>query len=422
MEPLFESGRINSLVLKNRFVRSATWEGMAAEDGSVTPPLIDLYRTLADGGVGLIITGHSFVHPSGKHSPRQLGSYADDLIPGLQRLTEAVHERNGRIVLQLNYGGAYLSRSRVDQMTPEDFRAVGAAFALAARRAQQAGFDGVQILAAHGFFLSQLLCPRYNPRTDEYGGSIENRARALMEVVGAVREQIKPAYPLLVKINSRDMIEDGLQLEESIEVGLRLEAAGVDALEISGGLLNLPNLLQDRNTEEEDFPFFQNEARAFKQQLRIPVILVGGIRSFSTARRLLKAGTADFIALCRPFIREPDLINRWQRGERQKTACLSCNNCVEQLKQGRGLVCSPLEPEAKETFFAQKTESLPAGPPFPANISYQVSFGLEEWDGIFLPVIKIQMVREGQILNEGVSFPAGIDVLEKICPTDQELI
>jgi 2,4-dienoyl-CoA reductase-like NADH-dependent reductase (Old Yellow Enzyme family) len=403
-------------------VRSATWEGMAAEDGSVTALLIDLYRALTDGGVGLIITGHSFVHPSGKHSPRQLGIYSDDLIPGLQQLTGAVHDRDGRIVLQLNYGGAYLSKARVGQMTPEDIRAVGAAFAQAARRAQQAGFDGVQILAAHGFFLSQLLCPRYNPRTDEYGGSIENRARALMEVVSAVREQIRPEYPLLVKINSRDLIEDGLQLEESIQVGRRLEAAGVDALEISGGLLNLPNLLQDKNTEEEDFPFFQNEARAFKQQLRIPVILVGGIRSFPTARRLLKEGAADFIALCRPFIREPDLINRWQRGEGQKAACLSCNNCVEQLKQGRGLSCRPLEPQEKETFFAQKTEFLPAGPPFPSTISYQVSFGLEEWEGNFLPVIKIQMARDGQILNAGLSFPAGTDDFAKVSRIIKNLV
>lgn len=176
MDPLFEPGRINGLSVKNRFVRSATWEGLAAEDGAVTPPLIDLYSALADGGVGLIITGHSYIHPSGKHSPRQLGSYADDLIAGLEDLTRAVHDRDGRIVLQLNYGGAYLSRSRVAQMTPEDIRAVSAAFALSAQRAQQAGFDGVQILGAHGFFLSQLLCPRYNPRSDAYGGSIENRA------------------------------------------------------------------------------------------------------------------------------------------------------------------------------------------------------------------------------------------------------
>jgi 2,4-dienoyl-CoA reductase-like NADH-dependent reductase (Old Yellow Enzyme family) len=414
MEPLFEPGRINGLTLKNRSVRSATWEGMAAEEGSVTAPLIDLYCALADGGVGLIITGHSYVHPSGKHSPRQLGSYSDDLIPGLQQLTRVVHDRDGRIVLQLNYGGAYLSRARVGQMIPEDIRAVGAAFARAAWRAQEAGFDGVQILAAHGFFLSQLLCPRYNPRTDEFGGSIENRARALVEAVGAVRGQVGPEYPLLVKINSRDLIEDGLQLEESLQVGRWLEAAGVDALEISGGLLNGPNLLQDKNTGGEDLPFFRNEARAFKPQLQIPVILVGGIRSFTTAQRLLSEGTADFIALCRPFIREPELINRWQRGDRQKAACLSCNNCVEQLKQGSGLACRPLEPQKKETFFAQKTESLPAGPPFPSTISYQVSFGLEEWDGNFLPVIKIQMVRDGQILNAGLSFPAGTDAFEKI--------
>ena len=259
MEALFEPGRINALTLKNRFVRSATWEGMAAEDGSVSAPLIDLYGALADGGVGLIITGHSYVHPSGKHSPRQLGSYSDDLLPGFRRLTRAVHDRGGRIALQLNYGGAYLSRSRVAQMTPEDVRAVSEAFARAAQRAQDAEFDGIQILAAHGFFLSQLLCPRYNPRSDAYGGSIENRARALVETVRPSGKKVSPQFPLLVKLNSRDLIEDGLQLEESLRVGRMLEGAGVDALEISGGLLNLPNLLQDKNTGEEDSPSFKTK-------------------------------------------------------------------------------------------------------------------------------------------------------------------
>lgn len=238
--------------------------------------------------------------------------------------------------------------------------------------------------------------------------------RALMETVKAIRGRVGPEYPLLVKINSRDLIEDGLQMEESLQVGRMLEAAGADALEISGGLLNLPNLLQDKKPGGEDAPFFQNEARAFKQQLRIPVFLVGGIRTLATASRLLEEGFADYIALCRPFIREPDLINRWQRGDRQQAACLDCNNCVEQLRQGSGLICRPLAPQEKETFFAQKTESLPAGLPFPPHISYQLSFGLEEWGESFLPVIKIQMLRDGQALNAGVSFPAGSDDFEKI--------
>ena len=393
------------MVLKNRLVRSATWEGLAAEDGSITPPLIDLYAALADGGAGLIVTGHSFVHPTGRHSPRQLGSHTDDLIPGLTSLAGAVHDHGGRIALQLNYGGAYLSRARVGRMGPEDIREVARSFGLAARRARQAGFDAVQVLAAHGFFLSQLLGPRYNPRTDQYGGRIENRARALLEVVKAIREQTGPDYPLLVKLNSSDLIEDGLQLPDSVQVGVMLEAAGVKAIEISGGLLNQPDLLKERTEGPE--VFFEKAAREFRKKISIPLILVGGIQSFQTANRLIEAGVVDFVALCRAFIREPDLAKRWASGDHRDAACISCNNCVEELKQGKGLHCRPVEPEEVQTFFPQKTEIIPTGPPFPEGTAYQVSYGLEDWQGNYLPVVRVQMVQGEKLLGSGVSFPGG---------------
>ena len=160
------------MVLSNRFVRSATWEGLATNDGASTSKLVDLMARLADGGVGLIITGHTYVRPDGQHSPWQLGIYKDELIPGLKAMTQGVHENGAKIVLQLGYGGAYLSKSRVRAMTVQDFQDLATAYGAAAQRAKTAGFDGVQIFAAHGFFLSQLLCPRYNDRTEQYGGAI----------------------------------------------------------------------------------------------------------------------------------------------------------------------------------------------------------------------------------------------------------
>ena len=207
---MFEPTEINGLSLKNRFVRAATWEGLADEDGGCTPRLVELYARLAEGEVGLIITGHSYVLREGKHAEGQLGIYKDALIPGLKSLTRTVHERGGKIVVQLSYGGSYLSKSRVERMTPGDFQEVVQAFGRAAARAREAGFDGVEIFAAHGFFLSQLLSPRYNPRIDAYGGTIENRARCLLETVEAVRKKVGRAYPLLVKLNARDGVERGL--------------------------------------------------------------------------------------------------------------------------------------------------------------------------------------------------------------------
>ena len=152
MSILFEKTSINKLTLSNRFIRSATWTGMADESGSVTPKLLRLMGDLAEGGVGLIITGHAYVHPDGIHSHGQLGIDRDQLMPGLRQLTRLVHEKKGKIVAQLGYGGSYLSPSRLGNMSNKDLRGVVQAFALAADRARLAGFDGVQILAAHGFF------------------------------------------------------------------------------------------------------------------------------------------------------------------------------------------------------------------------------------------------------------------------------
>jgi 2,4-dienoyl-CoA reductase-like NADH-dependent reductase (Old Yellow Enzyme family) len=405
VDPLFEPGKIGRLVLKNRLIRSATWEGLADEVGAVTPPLIELYANLAEGGPGLIITGHSFVHPAGKHAPGQIGSHDDGLVPGLTALARAVHDRGGRIALQLSFGGAYLSRARVVRLTPEDLAEVARSFGRAAGRARQAGLDGVQVLAAHGFFLSQLLCPRYNPREDAYGGKLENRARALLDVVGAVREEVGSGYPLLVKLNSSDLIDDGFLPGEAVTVADWLEKAGADAIEISGGLLNQPDLLQERGGPADGEAFFEKAAREFRKKIAIPLVLVGGIRSYGTARRLVEEGTVDFVALGRPFIREPDLANRWASGDRRDAACLSCNNCVEELKQGRGLRCRPVEPREAQTFFPQKTETIPAGPSFPEGTAYEIAYGLEDWGGSYLPVVRVKMVREGPAVGEGLSLP-----------------
>lgn len=411
MASVFSSATIGTMNLTNRFVRSATWAGMADDDGNVTPELIQCMARLATGTVGLIVTGHAFVHISGKHSPRQLGIDDDLRLKGLEALTLAVHDQGGKVAVQLGYGGAYLSRSRVRQMTTENLRALAGAYARAAVLARTAGFDGIQIFAAHGFFLSQLLCPRYNDRRDVYGGSLENRARFLMEVLDAIRQAVGGDFPVFVKLNATDGIGDGLSLKESVQVGTMLASSGIDAIEISGGLLNNPNLLRPADSSEAAF---EAEARSFKAALTIPVILVGGVRSLDTAQRIVTDGIADFVAMSRPFICEPDLISRWKSGDVHPAACASCNNCVEQVKQGKGLCCVPEVPVANPVFYPQFERLVDASPPHPAGTRYVVSFGLQETASGYLPMVKVHMTYPGSPEAHVPVFPPGSDDHQRV--------
>jgi len=421
MSELFEKTEINGMSLSNRFIRSATWDGLAADDGACTRAMIDLMARLSKGGVGMIITGHAYIHPHGQHQPWQLGIHRDELITGLRKMTGVVHENDVRIVLQLGYGGAYLSKSRVRQMSVRDMEELVKDFGRAALRAKKAGFDGVQIFAAHGFFLSQLLCPRYNDRNDKFGGSIENRARALLEILQSVREAVGLDYPVLAKLNCQDFVENGLTLEDSIQVGLMLEQGGIDAIELSGGLLNNPNLMNDTEGKADEV-YFRKEARAFKEKIDVPLILVGGIRSFSTAESLLDENIADYISMCRPFIREPDLINRWKSGDHRKAVCISCNNCVEQAKKGDGITCVPMEETAPQTFFPQDSEIIRASPPHRPGTGYKISVGLEERESNFMPVVKIQMVYDGIVKDVGPSFPLGSEDHDRVNKAIGELL
>jgi 2,4-dienoyl-CoA reductase-like NADH-dependent reductase (Old Yellow Enzyme family) len=422
MARLFERSEINGMVLRNRFVRSATWEGLATDDGASTSKLVDLMARLAAGGVGLIITGHTYIRPDGQHSPWQLGVHNDEMIPGLKAMTQAVQQNGSKIVLQLGYGGAYLSKSRVEKMTVEDIQELVGAYGIAAMRAKTAGFDGVQIFAAHGFFLSQLLCPRYNGRTDAYGGNIQNRARALLEVLQSVRHHTGDDYPVLVKLNCQDFVENGLTLEDSLQVGMMLEEEGIDAVELSGGLLNNPNIMQSKIDTEAVEAHFQNEARAFKEKITVPLILVGGIRSLDVAKRLVEEGVADYISMSRPFIRDPDIVNRWKTGDLQVAECISCNNCFEQIKQGKGVSCVPVEAAPAETFFPQVSKTVQASTPHPPDTAYLISIGLEQWESGFIPVAKIQMVHEGKIMDRGPSFPLGSEDHQKVNKAICELL
>ncbi|MCP4629784.1 MAG: NADH:flavin oxidoreductase [bacterium] len=359
MSKLFEVGEINGMTLSNRFVRSATWEGMAADDGACTQKLIDLMAALAEGGVGLIITSHAYVSPEGQAGPWQLGAYKDELVPGLESMTKAVHDKGGKIVMQLAHAGYFsfakltgrtpMAPSNVEgfakgprrEMTAEDIQNVVRAYGQAASRAKLAGFDGVQIHSAHGYLLSQFLSPAFNRRSDQYGGDIRNRARALIEVLDSVRNAVGKNYPVRVKINCQDFIENGLAPEDALQAGIMLVDNGIDAIELSGGVLTGGKLSPSRmgiKTEDKE-AYFQQEAMAFKKKVDVPLILVGGNRSFQVAERLIEDGVADYFSMARPLIREPDLINRWKSGDPSRATCLSDNMCFGPVMKGDGIYC-----------------------------------------------------------------------------------
>lgn len=359
MSQLFEATKINQMTIKNRFVRSATWEGMAKDDGTCTKRLIDLMSQLAKGGVGLIITGHAYIQKIGKAGPWQLGIYEDRLVPGLRAMTDAVHNNNGTIILQLAHAGMYANtgapgdialapssisgyrKSPVQEMTLQDIEGLVKDFGLAADRAKMAGFDGVQIHAAHGYLLSQFLSPAYNIRKDKYGGSLENRAAVLIEVLKSIRKRVGESYPVLIKMNTQDFMEGGLDLNESIKVAVMMEKAGIDAVELSGGTIasgkNGP--IRTGIVPGKNEAYFKDAASAFKEKINLPIILVGGIRSFSLAQQLVNDNVADYISMSRPFIREPDLIKRWKAGDHNQAACLSDSKCFIPAMKGKGIYC-----------------------------------------------------------------------------------
>ncbi|MGC8657768.1 MAG: NADH:flavin oxidoreductase [Desulfomonilaceae bacterium] len=365
MSKLFERTVINGMELSNRFVRSATWEAMAAEDGSVTPKLIETLVNLAKGGAGLIITSHSYVLPEGQARPRQMGIYKDELVDKLEELTAAVHQAGARIAMQISHAGNATSEALIGrhpfvvsnfeglsdsprvEITTDYIRLLISAFADAARRAKASGFDAVQIHSAHGYLLSQFLSPAFNRRQDEYGGSIENRSRIHLEIYRAIRKVVGPEFPIMIKLNCEDFVEDGLKFGESLQVGRMLADAGLDAIELSGGLPISGKLSYSRVgiRSEKHEAYFQEYAQAFKKQMAIPIILVGGIRSFSVAERLLEDGMADYISMSRPFIREPALINRWKAGDHRRALCISDNLCYGPVLQGEGIYCVTEEKE-----------------------------------------------------------------------------
>jgi 2,4-dienoyl-CoA reductase-like NADH-dependent reductase (Old Yellow Enzyme family) len=333
---------------------------MCEENGRPTEKLINYYRTLTNGGVGLIVSGYAFVRPEGKQLPGKMGIHTDEFSGDYRNLFKAVHDSGGKIAVQLvhvggqtdsqNAGRQPLAPSAVEadqfpelpaELTQGEIGDIVTAFGEGARRAKAWGSDAVQLHGAHGYLISQFLSPLTNRRTDEYGGGIENRTRFLLQVYRKVREAVGADYPVLIKLNGADNLEGGLGIDDAIMAARKLSEAGIDAIEVSGGTpasKDLGPARQKINAPEKE-AYNLDLAKRVKEAVSCPVMVVGGFRSYDVAEKAVRDDGMDYIAISRPLIREPGLPNRWLQGDRSPAKCISCNGCFKPgLKEG-GIYC-----------------------------------------------------------------------------------
>jgi 2,4-dienoyl-CoA reductase-like NADH-dependent reductase (Old Yellow Enzyme family) len=388
MSLLFSPIKIGDMEIKNRFVRSATYEGMALETGKVTDRLIKKYRVLARGEAGLIITGLMFVQPLGRGLKYQTGIQSDDMIPGLKRLVDAVHEEGGKIAFQIAHAGRQSSKEVLGEtpmgpsnkvrdpvyffkpraMTEAKIQETIESFGTAARRAAEAGADAIQLHAAHGWLINQFLSPFFNRRKDAWGGSDGNRFRFFREIILKIRNTALKDIPILIKVNTNDFTpREGITPPLAAKYAGWLAGLGIDALEVSCGTLfsymnmcrgevpvdemvqSLPawkkpvgrlvvNRLVGKYNLEEGYNL--KGAKVIKAAIGdIPLILVGGLRTRAHMEEILQENHADLISMCRPFIREPLIVKKIREGTADTVSCLSCNRCLAAIASNLPTLC-----------------------------------------------------------------------------------
>ena len=360
---LFQPGKIGNIETRNRFIRSATSESMADTEGFITPAYRDLHLTLARSGVGLQFTGHIYVHPQGRYTADMTGLSRDEHVEPFKSLTREVQAAGSRFFAQLNHAGSQsrdpavapiapsvipnLQHGRMpEEATEEQIREIIDAFGQAAGRVREAGFDGVHLHAGHGYLLTEFMSPYANRREDDWGGPLENRQRLLMEVVRAIRSVVGADFPFTVKLGMRDFVSGGVTLEEGLDTAAKLDRFGIEAIEVSAGLISAKmesaasyagvtrrRALQDKLLHRvfaKPVPeaYFRKTARKLRELVRCPIILVGGIRTVEMMESIVAEGIADFVSMARPFIREPDLVRKIEQGKRGLVECTSCNICL----------------------------------------------------------------------------------------------
>lgn len=320
---IFQTVALNHMTTKNRLIRSATWEGLAGPDGSIMNDTYEIYRELAKGGIGAIISGFTDVTDDDSYIHGNMKLSRDELIPQYKLLTNIIHDENCPAISQLALGAFYRNSKQTEptQMTEQEIKHVINLFVNAAVRAGQSGFDGVQIHAAHFFFLSRFISPRINHRSDSYGGSVINRSRILTEILSGIKSHV-PDLHVSVKINSSDFTPGGLDESESLEICKLLVNSGIDSIEVSGNGTSVPGVKAHVNEA-----YFLDFATELAAKISVPVILVGGLRSLDTMQDILDTTKIELLSLSRPLLCEPDLPEKFREGISFVSKCISCNAC-----------------------------------------------------------------------------------------------
>lgn len=322
---LLDKFSIGKLELKSRLVFPPIGTHSACDDGAVSQKTLEHYKRICSGShIGLAVVEHCYVDISGKAYPNQLSIADDSAVPGLSELAECMKSDGTKAFLQLNHCGS-LSSSDVTgtqpmsasnltapkstevprSMTADDIHRISEAFSSAALRAKSAGFDGVEIHAAHSYLLNQFFSPLTNRRSDEYGGSVVNRLRFLSEVLTDVRASVGDGYPISVRLGACDFMAGGISIDDGVFAAGSLEALGADLLSITGGLcqFTVPELMGKR-------AYFEELSRSIKQAVAIPVVLTGGISDRKVADDLLCSGAADLIGVGRSIFKDPSWAKR----------------------------------------------------------------------------------------------------------------
>jgi 2,4-dienoyl-CoA reductase-like NADH-dependent reductase (Old Yellow Enzyme family) len=389
MSLIFSPIKIGGLELSNRFVCSATHEVMSKETGEVSDELIKRYVRLAKGGVGLSVTGLMYVHSSGRSYKNQTGIHNDNMTDGLTKLVDAVHQAEGKIAFQIAHSGRQTTKAMIGQtplapssrgrdpinfvkpkeMTEKEILETIKSFGAAAKIAVQAGADGIQIHAAHGYLICEFLSPFFNIRTDSWGGSDENRFRFLKEIYQEVKNVVPDGYPVFVKLNTNDYTpKEGITPSLAVKYAKWLAELGIDAVEVSCGATNYsymnmcrgdvptPELVQGLSWWEKPIGklmisklegkynleegYNLEAAKMIKPVLgAVPLFLVGGMRKVSHMEDILENGYADIISMSRPFIRDPFLVKKIEEGKMENVSCVSCNRCLAAVVNNLPVYC-----------------------------------------------------------------------------------
>ena len=317
MKTLFDTTTLRRHTLKNRVWRSATWLALADAEGNVTDELVSAYEELAEGGAAMIVTGLTSIVRHDVEIGGGVKFYNDRFIEGHKRLTDAIHKHDALVMMQ-----TAIVDGPVDELSTEQVEDIVRLFGDAARRAELAGYDGVQIHAAHFFYLSKFISPLINHRTDRFGGDQRGRTRILYEILKDMRSKTSENFMITMKINSTDEYPGGLTVQDFLVSCKLMADAGIDAIEVSGNGTSHTGVKAGQNEG-----YFRAAAMSLASLIDVPVVLVGGLRSIEKINQYLDETRIEYVSLSRPLVREPNLILRWQQGDTAPSLCVSCNTC-----------------------------------------------------------------------------------------------